>query len=148
MLQKFLLIGVGGSGGKTLRYVWRELDRRLNSAGWDHGLPKGWQFLHIDVPEQVDVIEGDVPADMGDTARYLGLAEAPQEYQHYDRMLISRPDFLHGITGWRPDPTREYTSPYLGAGQRRAVGRAITLSQLDQVKRAVRDSVRNVTGGE
>lgn len=148
MLQKFLLIGVGGSGGKTLRYVWRELDRRLNAADWHEGMPAGWQFLHIDVPEIVDVIEGDVPSDVGESHRYLGLAEAPQEYSHYDRALISRPEALPAIAGWRPDPTLEYTSPYLGAGQRRAVGKVITLTQLDRVKASVQGSVRALTSGD
>lgn len=149
MLQKFLLIGVGGSGGKTLRYVWRELDRRLAALdGWDEGMPKGWQFLHIDVPQVVDVIEADVPSDVGDDLGYLGLAEAPQNYAYYDGELVGRAETLSGIAGWRPDPGLDYTNPWDGAGQRRVVGRIITLTQLDRVKSAVRDRVRVLNGGE
>ena len=35
MLRPFLLIGVGGSGGKTLRIIKHELKRRLAEIGWD-----------------------------------------------------------------------------------------------------------------
>src|SRR3954447_9387332 len=130
MLQKFLLIGVGGSGGKTLRYTWRELDRRLQAKGWTEGVPDGWAFLHIDVPERPDVVERDVPTQIGDAARYLGLARSPLTYSHYDQILTSKTDLLEGLVGWRPDPTLPYPPPFKGAGQRRVVGRVVTLAQL------------------
>jgi hypothetical protein len=133
MLQRFLLIGVGGSGGKTLRYTWRELDRRLKATGWTGGVPAAWRFLHLDVPEHPDVIEGDVPATMGRSARYLGMAQYPRQYAEYDHELCSREELLPAIAGWRPDPRLDYAPPYLGAGQRRVVGRVIALTQLDEV---------------
>jgi hypothetical protein len=40
MLRPFLLIGVGGSGGKTLRIVRDELQRRLNQSGWTDDFPR------------------------------------------------------------------------------------------------------------
>jgi hypothetical protein len=148
MLQKFLMIGVGGSGGTTLRYVWRELDRRLRSVRWEDPMPQGWQFLHIDVPENVDVIAGDVPADVGPNHHYLGLAQAPQEYAYYDSELVSKSALLPSLAGWRPDPRLDYTNPYLGAGQRRVVGRIVTLTQLDRVKQAITAAVRTMTTDE
>lgn len=141
MLQKFLLIGVGGSGGKTLRYTWRELDRRLKATGWTEGVPIGWQFLHIDVPEKPDVIEGDVPVEMGESARYVGLGRQPRLYREYDNDLVSRPELFPAIAGWRPDPTQDYAAPFRGAGQRRVVGRVVALTQLGQVGEALSASV-------
>ena len=49
MLSPFIVIGVGGSGGKTLRTLRQALLRKLRVAGWPHDrLPEGWQFLEID----------------------------------------------------------------------------------------------------
>ena len=50
MLQPFLLVGVGGSGGKTLRAVKHALELRLQQEDWEEGWPKAWQLLHIDTP--------------------------------------------------------------------------------------------------
>jgi hypothetical protein len=50
MLSKFLLIGVGGSGGKTLRALRNNLELKLSQANWADGVPMGWQMLHIDSP--------------------------------------------------------------------------------------------------
>jgi hypothetical protein len=132
MLTRFLLIGVGGSGGKTLRYCWRELDRKLEAAGWTEGLPQAWQFLHIDVPEIPDGIEGDVPADVG--MEYLGLARQPRRYADFDRDLVTSDSaILPVLAEWRPDPALTYAPPYNGAGQRRAVGRVVTITEIDRI---------------
>lgn len=140
MLTRFLLIGVGGSGGKTLRYCWRELDRKLEAAGWTEGLPKAWQFLHIDVPEIPDGIEGDVPADAG--MEYLGLARQPKRYADFDRDLVtSDPTILPALAGWRTDPTLSYAPPYNGAGQRRTVGRVVTVTEIDRIGHALNTAV-------
>jgi hypothetical protein len=137
MLTKFLLIGVGGSGGKTLRYTWRELDRRLAAAGWTGGIPEAWQFIHVDVPEKPDVVEKDVPAEVGSSLRYVGLATAPNLYPIYDARVIGRG--LDGVAGWRVDPIEPLPPPYLGAGQRRVVGRVVTLAEIAKIKDAVDD---------
>lgn len=64
MLRPFLLIGVGGSGGKTLRVVRDDLTRRLAQAGWEGDLPQAWQFVHIDVPTHADGDDRDLPAQL------------------------------------------------------------------------------------
>jgi hypothetical protein len=142
-MDKFLLVGVGGSGGKTLRYIWRELDRRLTDLEWQGGVPAAWRFVHIDLPHDPDVIEGDVPASMGNAkASYLGLGRIGRAYREYDGDLVKR-DHLPALAGWRPNPTDAIPPPYLGAGQRRSVGRIVALSQLKEVgtelQRALRD---------
>lgn len=48
MLKPLLMIGVGGSGGKTLRSMKQALNRRFLSAGYHEGIPDAWQFLQID----------------------------------------------------------------------------------------------------
>jgi Tubulin like len=147
MAENFLIIGMGGSGGKTLRYIWRELDRRLadlhlEGEKWSQGMPGGWQFLHIDVPHDPDVITGDVPAHIGKDARYLGLAHSPETYvETYDEQLVEDPHLLPGVVGWRPDPNEDYANIYNGAGQRRSVGRAVTLVKLKEVGDAIKGAV-------
>jgi hypothetical protein len=49
MLRPLLIIGVGGSGGKTLRAMKQALTRKLESARYEGGIPAAWQFLHIDI---------------------------------------------------------------------------------------------------
>jgi hypothetical protein len=49
-----LLIGLGGSGGKTLRFLKRDLRRWLAQPSrvnpdqyWTGGIPDGWQLLGV-----------------------------------------------------------------------------------------------------
>src|SRR5262249_19820809 len=54
MLQKFLFVGVGGSGGVTLRALRALLQDYLAENGYPEGIPAAWQFVHIDVPLEQD----------------------------------------------------------------------------------------------
>jgi Tubulin like len=148
MPDKFLVIGVGGSGGKTLRYLWRELSLRLAETKWEGGIPDAWRFIHVDLPPEPDVIEGDVPASIENAEfSYLGLGLIGRRYRDYDRDLVARGD-LDPITGWRPDPDAQIPPPYRGASQRRAVGRIVTLSQLNQIGTALRTAFVELGTGE
>jgi len=140
MLTRFLLIGVGGSGGTTLRYCWRELERKLKAAGWQEGMPTAWQFLHVDVAEQPDGIEGDVPVDVG--MKFLGLAPHQKSYRDFDRDLVTFDStVLPALVGWRPDPRGKYAQPSNGAGQRRVVGRVVTVVEIDRIGEAIEKAV-------
>lgn len=146
MLQSFLLIGVGGSGGATLRYAQRELDRRLKADGWTEGIPTAWQFLHIDVPEVPDGFGDDVPIGLDDKRHYLGLARHPNKYQHYDEQLAQADELLPALAGWRPEPGPLNAIPvWNGAGQRRVVGRTIALSELTKIRERVSVAVSLMT---
>ena len=48
MLKPLLIIGLGGSGGKTIRAMKQSLNRTLESVRYTGGLPAAWQFLQID----------------------------------------------------------------------------------------------------
>jgi len=48
MLTPLLIIGLGGSGGKTIRSMKQALNRKLESVRYEGGLPDAWQFLQID----------------------------------------------------------------------------------------------------
>ena len=61
MLRPFLLIGVGGSGGKTLRGIKYQLELKLQQLGWEGGIPAAWRFLHFDTPTVQDGMEYQAP---------------------------------------------------------------------------------------
>lgn len=122
MLDRFLFIGVGGSGGRTLRMLQRDVQSRLSAAGWHRELPEAWQFLHIDTPAHSDV------SDAGEAGqiRYLGLTMGGELYRELDQQICMRSEAsLRNYASWRPDPTRVLVEPDRAAGQYRAVGRII-----------------------
>ena len=43
MYRRMLFIGLGGSGGKTLRFMKAGLNEWLERHGWDEGIPSGFQ---------------------------------------------------------------------------------------------------------
>ena len=64
-MRKFLFVGVGGSGGKTLRFIKSVLRSRLAEAGYTGPLPDAWQFVQIDLPPGDDTAVGVVPETLG-----------------------------------------------------------------------------------
>jgi hypothetical protein len=149
MLRPFLLIGVGGSGGKTLRIVRHELERRLAQAGWTQPLPRGWQFLHIDVPSHADGNDPDLPAQLPDSS-YAGLVAPGLTYKTIDSALvgIGRTAMGDSLAGWRPNPQKVNVPVEKGAGQFRALGRLITVANLKTVKTHIDRAWREMSGAE
>lgn len=140
-MERTLFVGVGGSGGETVRYAMRELDRRLRASGWDEGLPTAWQFVHIDVREAPDDVKSNIPAALGARLVHLGLGKFPLEYDHYARKLTSNAAIHPGLGGWLPSADSSQSPPYTGAGQRRAVGRTVAAAEL----KAIGDLLDSVT---
>ncbi|WP_447925146.1 tubulin-like doman-containing protein [Georgenia muralis] len=149
MLRPFLVVGVGGSGGKTLRVVREDLERRLDQVGWTGGIPDAWQFLHIDVPTTADGNDPDLPAQLPERD-YQGLIASGIDYRTVDDALLQTAGThaRDALGGWRPDRDRVNVPASKGAGQFRALGRVITLSQLSRIDNAVREARRRMTGAE
>lgn len=150
MLRPFLLIGIGGSGGKTLRIVRHELQRRLDEHGWTGRFPAGWRFLHIDVPAVADGDEIDLPPQLPQ-ADYAGLVTAGVNYRSIDAALVGgtgRTQVSDLIAGWRPNPAEVMVPVERGAGQFRALGRMLTLANLKLAKRRLDDALRDISGRE
>lgn len=149
-MQPYLFIGVGGSGGKTLRYVWRELDRRLVANGWDKAhLPRCFGFLHIDLPYEYDGgAETDIPIvkDL-ETTHYLGLGSKDVPYANYDRRAAEGTR-VEGLVRWRPWDPKRIPSPGKGAGQRRAVGRVVSVLQQEEISAAVTRAMNALVEGD
>lgn len=125
MYNRFLFIGLGGSGGKTLRFLKDQIRRWMHEHGIEGDIPAGWQFLHIDTPLKADgdEINDQVPHLAG--GEYLGLVPAGIDFKAVQ-------DQLDGVAGrraelrtWRVDPTNLKIPILAGAGQYRAIGHAI-----------------------
>ena len=144
MLRPFLIIGVGGSGGKTLRAIRYELELRLQAAGWNEGMPEAWQFLHYDTPVVQDGAE--YPAPFLPAGSYRGLVASSATYSQVVAGIKHKigKEFSDLIQRQLPDPDYVAVPIYQGAGQYRAVGRAIALSKLDDIANAASNSVNRL----
>lgn len=136
MARKIWLIGVGGSGSKTLRFAKASLERRLSKVDGFEGFPDGWRFLSIDLPKDLET-DNAVPSDLRERSEYVGVAPPAKEYRVYDASLVGRAPVREEFVRWRPDPETVSQPPWLGAGQFRAIGRTVLLDQLKEVHDAL-----------
>jgi hypothetical protein len=144
VLQPFLFIGVGGSGGDTLRHLHRELERRVRRAGYPR-MPAGWQFLHID---SRSTEEHDDTLPVLPRGSYYGLAGRNVNYQTVARYMDRQPGRVQAAcVGWRPDPEFVHVAIEEGAGQFRAIGRAIAVAKMSDINVKVREAVERVEHG-
>lgn len=144
MLRPFILIGVGGSGGKTLRAVRYALDLRLRAAGWTEGMPSAWQFLHIDTPIAQD--DPGFPAPYLPHDSYLGLVSTGSTYSNVVNNINSKLSSKSKESANRqfPDPSKVPTNVMTGAGQYRAIGRTVALARLNAIASAAQTSYNNL----
>ena len=137
MLSKFLVVGVGGSGGKTIRALKHNLELRLSQAGWAGDLPQAWQFLHIDSP----VIQDGTgfPAPLLPSTDYLGLSKSGQKYQdaYQSVMKTVDPQDREDYLSFLPSDKEVDVDITAGAGQFRGVGRTLILAATDDVKKEI-----------
>ena len=139
MLRPFLFVGIGGSGGKTLRALKQTLDRRLKQKDWDRGLPGAWQFVQVDT-----AYDGvDFPAPMLPLEDFIGMVGPGQDYDHMVRSLENRitapADRQKALGGWLAPRT---TVPiHAGAGQVRTLGRAVSAAGLINLKAGLKDAL-------
>jgi len=141
-LQPTLLIGVGGSGGKSLRTLRQTLLRRLRAAGWkSNELPQAWQMLAIDT---VTVNAADnYPEELLPGRDYLGLVPKNIAYGAIRESLVRKVPAgkqQSAYAGWLP---RDVAIPIArGAGQFRAVGRAVSAYSLSQLRERISDAYK------
>ena len=146
MLQPFLLVGVGGSGGKTLRTMRQTLLRRLRQVGWTgEGLPEGWQMLWID---SVSVQSADqFPAPLLDGEDYCGLVPPGTGYTALRGSLttsVQVGERMSATAGWVTETV--HIDIQKGAGQSRAIGRVISAAKLGKMTTALRTQHAKLVG--
>lgn len=138
MFRPLLIIGLGGSGGKTIRSMKQALNRRLDSARYTGGIPDAWQFLQIDT-----TYDGlDFPAPM-----------LPQDEVHivvpggsgFDSILAgitsqgTMPEQHKMLAGWGIKSSAISIS--MGAGQTRGIGRQVGVADSANILRALQTSI-------
>lgn len=128
MLYPVIMVGCGGSGIKSVRYIREAVMSRLASAGWDGPMPAAWQFIGLDtVAGQIDV--GEVPAlpardYVQISANFKTLSELYKNLRSGHRYDIAGSGYSE-LAGWLPSSTELKGDLTLGAGKLRAVGRAL-----------------------
>ncbi len=137
-MRPFLLIGLGGSGGKTIRYLKQSLNEWLNEIGWTTGLPQGWQFLHIDTPSTQEAPTLPGRPDLLPPIEYMSLHRDGVPFSTVvDRLTLKKTNF----DGWWVDPDYMNVPIAHGAGQYRAIGRVLGLDQQDRIHRALQGKI-------
>ena len=136
MLSPFLIIGVGGSGGKTIRAMRQTLLRRLRAKGWKGEFPEAWQFLEIDTVSTQG--GGNFTAPLLPPNQFLGLVPQAVDYLGLRKQLtgrMPREEQNDALGGWLPENTAVPIQK--GAGQYRTLGRAVVAAQLPQLQQAL-----------
>ena len=137
-IHKTLFIGVGGSGGTTLRFLHQELLNSLQEKGWDDELPACWQFLLMDVAGTPDGVSGRVPNVLTDKTSFFGLTD---KHTSWDTFLDMVPeDKPEVVAGWKPEPPLP-GEPFKGAGQLRALGRLVAMTRISEMKSRIDQSL-------
>ncbi|MCO5305086.1 MAG: tubulin-like doman-containing protein [Microthrixaceae bacterium] len=145
-----LLIGVGGSGGKTLQLLHRELRWRLRDAGWNEGVPVGWQFVHVDVPIPPDTELPDEAYLVSSAVvggGYAGLMPPAVNYRAVDDVWLAgatTPELTKTAT-WRPRAEDVAVNINAGAGQFRGLGRVIALARAKQIRQSLNTANTRLT---
>ncbi len=140
MLQPVLLVGVGGSGGKTLRVMRQTLLRKIKQVGWTgDGLPEAWQMLWID---SISVQSADgFSAPLLDGEDYCGLVPPGVTYQALRGSLttsIQPSERMSATAGWVPESLAINIDKWaFMRTQSRAMGRVIAAAKLARIKTAL-----------
>ena len=151
LMRRFLVVGCGGSGGKTMAYLMDQLRSDLSKDGVPD-LPLGWQFVFLDVPSGVD----DGPEGLGSVVdqggTYVGMGPKGGSYRDLDQTVsqkLREKQAFEGIATWAPQRPESVTRPInVGAGQYRAIGRMILLARAGEVRRALMAAMERINAPE
>jgi hypothetical protein len=147
MLRPFLLVGVGGSGGKTLRGVRKALQLKLEQEKWHGGWPDAWQLLHIDSPVSQDGL--DFPAPLLPKTDYLSLVPSGVGYEVIFNSIEAKMsgEGVRDLERALPSPQDVTVSIYTGAGAFRGVGRAISAASLGPIQAGIASMISRMQTG-
>ena len=134
MLGPMLFVGVGGSGGNTVRAIRENLWRELINRGWTGDFPDCWQTLWIDTISVQD--KGGFAAAALPQTSYLGLVPSTLGgFNDVKTMIVNQTPQSkqqNVLSGWMPESCPVPIAK--GAGQFRAIGRTIGVSQFSETK--------------
>ena len=139
MFRRMLFVGLGGSGGKTLRVLKRDLKEWLTDHEWEGDFPAGWQFVHIDTPPTPDgLVAGGGSLEPNE---YLGLIGSGVQFSQVATRLGNISGSERELIGWRVDPAALQVPITMGAGQFRAIGRSIAMCYAQPIKERLQQSI-------
>ena len=143
-LSPIIVIGCGGSGGKVVLSLRRRLGEGLQRLGWNGGIPKAFQMVWVDLPEVQESHETFGEPLPGENYVQLSLDD---RYANIDELVMRKAgQQAVRLIGWRPSPHIELPVKR-GAGQMRAIGRCVAISNTDEVKRVVERAVDDAARG-
>ncbi|MEG3586083.1 MAG: tubulin-like doman-containing protein [Actinomycetota bacterium] len=147
MFSRYLFIGLGGSGGKTLRFLKRDLLKMMEDKGIDDPrIPDAWQFLNIDTPTNADGSELNHIIPQLDAHEYEGLIGAGLTLNDVQQVIDSNPVFAPELEGWRVNPQGITVGLSKGAGQFRAVGRTVAMYSAATIKNDIENRLQRLNG--
>jgi len=128
MLGPVIMVGCGGSGIKSVRYVREAVLSRLAAAGWDRPMPSAWQFIGLDTLSGMSDLGEVPPLPTRDykqvTAGFHNLTELYMNLRASHRFDDDSSGYSE-LLGWLPSSTELPGDLTMGAGKLRAVGRAL-----------------------
>jgi hypothetical protein len=144
VFHKYLFVGLGGSGGKTLRFLKRDIERWLERNGQSNQIPAGWKFLHIDTPTNPDGNELNHLVPQIGKEEYLGLIDFGIDMHAVQSNLDSKPNLHDELMSWRIAPANLGVPLSLGAGQFRAIGRTVAVWTADRINQAIKSALSDL----
>jgi len=142
MFRRLLFVGLGGSGGQTLRVLKRDLKEWLKDLEWEGSFPAGWQFLHIDTPAVPDGIRKG--GGSLEDSEYLGLIGEGVGFDAVSGKIDKISGVGPELLGWRVDGQALRVPLMMGAGQFRAIGRAIAMCYAQPIKDRLSLSINRI----
>lgn len=134
MLSPVIMVGCGGSGIKSVRYVREAIKAKLAANGWNGPLPQAWQFIGLDsLTGMTDLAE--VPAlPIRDYRQINGGFSRLRDL--YTNLRAAHPasgrnSGYRELLGWLPSSDELNGDPRIGMGQLRGVGRAFGVYSLN-----------------
>ena len=138
MLRPLLIIGVGGSGGKTIRSMIQSLERKFVTAGYEGPIPAAWQFLQIDTTRDGQ----SFPAPMLNKDSFHQVVPEGQDFAQMLRSITDTGDVTEQqkmLSGWGVPYAA--VSIAMGAGQTRAIGRQAGVADTMGILNAIQNSI-------
>lgn len=163
-MRKVLVVGLGGSGAKTLSLMMDELLAELKSNyKWQSDkLPGCWKFVSVDVPQVAENLGAgmSLPIDQKEGGKYIGIAQdAATKYSSYEQAAFRKFELAHdpnegryGLQEYaRWHPTHEFGDSLAvagGAGAFRAIGRVLTLANSERIYAFLKQNVVELMGSD
>jgi hypothetical protein len=143
-LAPVIVIGCGGSGGKVVLDLKRRIGDELQRRNWTGGIPQAWQFRWIDVPTAQERHPEFGPPLAA--KEYVALAPSDNYRQIDEQLCQGAGQNLDRLMGWRPGPHLGLPVSR-GAGQMRAVGRAVALTRPAMIADSIRVAINDANTG-